>query len=155
MRKLICLLFLAVSVQAFEQIQISTSAPAGFEQTFLSAMQAQFNVKVISNPLASNTYAITVYGLNPSYNAPEDPPSTLQQALALGATVYAYGFANGQSYNQFDNRNIVEGFGLLCPTPVNNLFTWDPQTCYAVTSEIDNAIFQESLSTPTVIPGGF
>lgn len=158
----LCLAILGADIAfAFEQIQISTGAPAGFEKTFLSAMQAQFNVKITTNPLVANTYSIVAYGPNLIYNPPITNLQLLQQInldsqymATVDSFTYVYGFADGQICNQQDNRNIVEGFEINCSTPNANVPTWDPSTCISVTAAIDNAIYQESLSTPTVI-GGF
>lgn len=140
---------------------MSSAAPAGFEQTFIAAMKAQFNVKVVTNPLVANTYGITVYGPNPLYNPPISNAQLLQQLdldaqymATVDSYTYVYGFADGQTYNQHDNRDIVEGFELNCSTPLASVPTWDSETCVSVTLAIDNAIYQESLSTPTVV-GGF
>ena len=75
---------------AYTQVQISTGAPTGIEENFIAATTAQFTGKVIKNPLAAHTYSLILYGLNPSYQAPEPPPTNLEQALSLGATVYVY-----------------------------------------------------------------
>lgn len=133
-------------------VQMSTAAPAGTEQGFLSQISAQFNAGIVQNPLASNTYGIKIFGLNPNYQAPAPPPTTLEQALSLGSTVYVYGFAAGMGYQQHVSERLVEGFGVLCSTPIPNIPTWDVPTCQSIAAAIDAALFQESLSTPTVIP---
>lgn len=139
---------------AFTQVTISTGAPQGTEASFLSATSNQFQVAIQANPLAANTYSMKIYGPNPNYQAPPAPPSTLEEALSLGSTVYVYGFVDGQTYNQGVSHNIVESFEVDCSTPMPNVPNWDETTCEAVTGAIDDAIFQESLSTPTVIPPG-
>lgn len=148
--------------RAYTIVEVSTGAPAGIETQFIAAIQGQFNVKVVPNPLASNTYAVTLYGLNQNYNPPvtqADLLKALDNAGNYMATVdsytYVYGFADGQSYNQHVTNNFVEGFEINCSTPIVGVSAWDAQTCGAVAEAIDDAIFEESLSTPTIVPGGF
>lgn len=149
-----CILaFFCGNAGAFTQVTISTAAPAGLEEQFLSATTAQWLGTVKKNPLASHTYSLILYGPNPAYKAPS---LTLEQALSLGSTIYVYGFGDGQSYNQHVERNLVESFSLNCSTPLPNVSAWDSETCHAVIGAIDAAIYEQSLSTPTAIPpGGF
>lgn len=133
--------------EAFTQ---ETAASPQLEKQFLAATTNQFLATLIPNPLAANTYTLKLLGLNPSFNA---PPTTLEQALSLGSTLYVYGFASGMNYQQHVHNNLVETYEVNCSTPIgSSTSTWDIGTCQAVTGAIDNAIFQESLSTPTVLP---
>lgn len=141
--------------QAYTVVTTSSSAQPGLEASFIAATTAQFQAVVTSNPLASNTYSVKLISVNPNYNAPEPPPSNLDQALSLGATVYAYGFGAGQGYDQHVQLGIVGSFALNCSTPMANVPTYDTATCQAVTGAISNAIYQQSLSTPVVVGGGF
>lgn len=141
--------------QAYTVVTTSNSTPPGLEQSFIAATTAQFQAVVTSNPLVSNTYSIKLLGVNPYYNAPEAPPSNLEQSLSLGATVYAYGFGAGQGYDQHVQLGIVGNFAVNCSTPIPDVPTYDPATCQAVTGAISNAIYLQSLSTPTVVGGGF
>lgn len=149
----------SIGASAFTQVIVSTAAPIGTESAFLIAMQQQFNVKVVSNPLAANTYAVTLYGLNPNYQAPTPPPTNLQEALLLGATVYVYGFANGMQYQQTMEEGLVQGYAVLCSMPsqfnlnATTANTFDLATCEDTLGTINRSLFEQSLSTPTVIPG--
>lgn len=136
-------IYLAQPSQAFTQVYISTGAPIGLEKSFLASTTAQFNGAVIPNPLVSNTYTLKLYGLNPSYQA---PPSTLKQALDLGATVYAYGWVDGQAYERNSNLRTI-GYYIV------NLGTSDVQ-CTQYLGLMENDIYTQNFSTPTVIPGG-
>lgn len=144
--------------EAFTQVTISTAAPAGIEKTFLAATTAQFDGTVIPNPLASNTYSLILYGPNANYNAPEPPPSNLEEALSLGATVYIYGFANGMTYQQTQEIGTVGFLGNLCGAATNydlvetSTKTFDRNTCQDVVATIENQLFELSLSTPTPLP---
>lgn len=138
------------NVQAYTTVLISTAASSTLETQFLASTTNQYLGTITSNPFASNTYTLKLFGPNPSYNP---PPTTLEQALSLGSTVYAYGFAAGQNYDQKVQVNLVNSFSLNCSTPMANVPSWDPATCQAITGAIINDLYQESLSTPTVIPG--
>lgn len=143
-----------VAGHAFTQVTISTAAPVGLEADFIQKTTSQFTADYFKNPLASNTYSLKLKGLNPNYNAPPPPPSTLEQALSLGATVYTYGFRDGLGYQQGVDIGIVQGFEVKCTTPIGfSTATWDTDTCYAITGAINSTLYQLSLSTPTLIPG--
>lgn len=139
--------------QGFNTVTMSTAAPAGTEQSFISAISSQFNAKVTANPVASNTYAIKVFGPNPDYQAPAAPPTTLEQALSLGSTVYYYGYDAGAEYEELTDRGIVLNYQLNCSTPMASVPTYDVATCEAVAGAIDAAIFQQYNSTVTVAAG--
>lgn len=137
--------FSCVDAGAFTQVTIGTAAPAGIEESFLAATTAQFNARIVKNPLAAHTYSMTILGPNPTYQAPPPPPSTLDQALSLGSTVYVYGFGAGQDYQRNIDQHIIgDVYGTCVST----------STCFDGLGKASNLIYQESLSTPTVIPGG-
>lgn len=155
---------------AFEQIVISTGAPQGTEAQFIASMQAQWNVKVISNPLASNTYGITLYGPNPSYNPPITNAQLMQQ-IDLDAQyienvdsyTYVYGWADGESYQQSETSNMLQNFMVQCSTPsvfvdtktINSNNPWNSTECQEVLNAALQDNFDLSLSTPTIVPGEF
>lgn len=87
----------------FIQIQTSTSAPQGLGATVIQGLSSQYLAGVAKNPLVSNTWSVKLFGVNPNYNAPEPPPSTLNQALQLGTTLYNYGFRDGQELERAQN----------------------------------------------------
>lgn len=159
MRKLWVFLSLLSSLaNAYSVVTISTSAPVGIEGQFLAATAAQFNTAIVPNPFFPNTFAVQLFGLNPLYQAPSPPPTTLQDALSLGATVYVYGFANGMTYQQQVSQGIVGNFGNLCAYPTSfmlaetNSGNFDKGTCLDTITTIMNAFFNLSVSTPTVLP---
>ena len=137
--------------QAFQGYNVVVTTDPTTEANFLSAMTEQFDVTATSNPFVSNTYQINLYGLNPSYNAPPAPPSTLEESLSLGATVYLYGYRDGAWYDQKTTANIAEDSVVNCSTPPAGSQTWDIPTCQATAQAIYDAIYQLSLSTPTPI----
>ena len=134
-------------------VQMSTAAPTGTEDAFLAALEAQFIAGVTANPLASNTYSIKLYGPNPTYQAPAPPPTTLEQALSLGATVYVYGFADGQAYERKHDLDTVGHYDFNCSSPTFfGLVTIDTTTCFTIMGQLANDIYTQNFSTPTVIP---
>lgn len=143
----------AYADSGYNVVQMSTAAPAGTETSFLSAVQNQFIAGVTANPLASNTYSIKLYGPNPAYTAPAPPPTTLDQALSLGATVYLYGYRDGAGYEEHTDADIVNSFAVNCSTPISGVPTFDIPTCQAVAGAIDEAIFQQYNSTVPVVQG--
>lgn len=147
-------LLLPRTAQSFTNVIIATNAPVGIEQAFIQATTNQYQTDYFKNPLASNTYKLTIHGFNPSY---QPPPTTLEQALSLGATVFIYGWRDGAGYQQHVSQNLVESFEVNCSTPIGfSTKTWDNNTCLAVTIAINKALYDLSLSTPPIIPpGGF
>lgn len=152
---------LALSAQAghgFIQVYISTAAPVNLEKNFLASATTQNLAKIIPNPLAANTYSLILYGPNPAYQAPPPPPTTLEQALSLGSSVYVYGFANGMTYERSKTEGTIGAYGNLCGSATNFMLTqastttFNRFTCEDTLATIENFLFQLSLSTPPVIP---
>lgn len=158
----LCCALLCASGHAYTVVQISTGAPQGTETQLLSQISAQFNAKITPNPLASNTYSVTIYGPNPTYLPPITSAQLLQQIdldaqyiATVDTYTYVYGFADGESYNQRQTSSLVEEFEINCSTPIAGPAAWDVGTCIALTTAIDAVIFEESQSTPTIVPGDF
>jgi len=141
--------------QAYTVVQTSTSAPRGLETSFIAATTNQFLSTLFVNPLFAGTYQLTLLGVNPNYNP---PPTTLEQSLSLGATVYVYGFVDGMTYQQHVEEKSVGFEGSLCSAATNfNLVntttaTFDTNTCLDMISTIEDQLYEMSLSTPTPIP---
>lgn len=141
----VVLAWLQTPLHAFTQVQISTAAPVGLEEAFIAATAAQFNAKVTKNPLVSHTYGLVLYGPNPAYRA---PPSTLEEALSLGATVYVYGFVDGQAYERHLNLGTIGQY-------IVNISSSDP-SCAAIMGTMSGDIYQQNFADPTMVPpGGF
>jgi hypothetical protein len=156
--KILAILLLCVPSHAYEVVQISTGAPAGIEQTLLAAVTTQFNAVVKPNPLAANTYNVMIYGKNPNYNAPPAPPSTLQDSLSLGATVYVFGYADGRDNERCQDLSYISGYLVNCSSPSyfqasTATFVWSSATCNTALGFVSNFIYNQSYSTPTVIWG--
>jgi hypothetical protein len=139
---------------AFQGYNVVTTTDAATETTFLSATTAQFAANVIINPFVPGTYQINLFGPNPLFNP---LPTTLQQALSLGSTVYAYGWASGVNYQQTQEESFIGAMGNLCGSATNynltqtNSSTFDNATCQDVIGTIENQLFEESLSTVPVL----
>jgi hypothetical protein len=154
---LVCTFICGVSYadSGYNIVQMSTAAPVGTQQSFLALTTNNFQATVLANPLAANTNTIKIFGPNP--NAP-GIPTTLDQALALGATVYVYGFANGMSYQQKAEIGCVSMIDNLCSSATNfslsqtSTATFNMPTCRDVAGTILLQLYQMSLSTPTIIP---
>lgn len=158
------LAFSCMEGRAFQGYNVIITTTPTVQAAFLTATTSQFQAIVMPNPLASNTYSINLTGINSNYVVPSTAScfsldvdvdtTTLENDLAAlvaaGPQIitdpYVYGFASGMAYAQHQDNILTEQFEVKCSTALS---------CQAVTSAIDQAIFQESLSTPTVIPMGF
>lgn len=146
------------SDSGYNVVQMSTAAPTGTQLNFLNAISAQFDTEIVPNPDASNTYAVKIFGPNPNYQAPAPPPTTLEQALSLGSTVYVYGFAGGMNYQQNNEIKCVNFVDTLCGTATSFMLTqtssstFDKATCEDVSNTIINQLYQLSVSTPSFLP---
>lgn len=140
---------------AFQGYNVVITTDPVTESNFLANTTTYFEAKLVPNPLIANTYQLNLYGLNPSFNA---PPTTLQDALSLGSTVYVYGFANGMTYQNKVSENLTSGMIELCGNATNfNLIqattaTFNLATCQDVLSNLIDEFFNIDLSTPTPIP---
>jgi hypothetical protein len=136
-------------------VTISTSAPQGLETSFIASTTNQYLSTLFVNPLFAGTYQLLLYGQNPDYNP---PPTTLEDALSLGATVYVYGFANGMTYQQTQIESMTVMMGSLCASATDfnlvntSTMTFDTNTCFDVISTIEDSLYELSLSTPTPLP---
>jgi hypothetical protein len=161
MKKVIAFLFLSSLAQAFTQVTVSSSAPAGFEVNWLQDNAARYNFKIDTNTFVGNTYTAILYGTNPSYNPQPTNMDLLNAIVTVDSWTYVAGWANGESYQQFTDGNIIDSYLVNCSTPTLFLLnqtsstTFDPATCQDVLSTISDIIFNESASTPTVVPGNF
>ena len=137
---------LTATGHAYTVTQTSTAAPAGIEAQWVaySASTASpylFNVQ--ANPFFQNTWNMELLGPNPNYNPQTPAPTTLEAALSLGATVYVYGFANGESNQQNIDIQMLNGFMASCSTDT---------LCQQVISSATATIYNLDLSTPVPIP---
>lgn len=87
----------------YNVVQISTAAPVGTQAAFLSAISGQFNASVVPNPLASNTYAIKIFG----------PQAGQQlQADSLDSCI-SQGFSDGMDSERQSEMNSIESLEII------------------------------------------
>lgn len=154
------------SAFAYTVAQPSPTAPPGLEAEFIAATTTQFNATVVANPFFPGTYSITLNGLNPNYNPPLTSTQLLQQIdldaqymADVDSYTYVDGWADGESYNQYQNAGIAQYFEVNCSTPSffnlvqTSTTTFDRSTCQDAMATVSASIYQELLSTPTVVPG--
>jgi hypothetical protein len=152
--------------EAFQgyNVVITTSAPT--EAEFLSISSNVFTAQVSSNPFIGNTYSINLLEQNPNYVLPgqvvPSAPCQLDQDVdtIVAETTWTgvYMFGSGMTYQQNQQIGLIGALGNLCGYATNyNLVetsttTFNKNTCQDVIGTIENELFNESLSTPTVIP---
>lgn len=147
------LLLLPNPSRAFTQVTLSSAAPQGIESTFIAATTNQFQASYFKNPLAANTYAIKIFGMNPNFNPPVTNAMLLSALVTVDTYTYVYGWAGGVSYQQTVEEGLVGSYGNLCNTATSFMLiqmtspTWSKGTCEDVISTILNQLFQMSLST--------
>jgi hypothetical protein len=144
-----CGCLLAGSANAYTVVVLSTGVPTAIETQFIADTTNQFSAVIQTNPFFANTQTIVIGGINPNYNP---PPTNMD---------YPLGWADGASYQQYKDTMLLDSFVVSCSTPsVFTLIfattsTFDVSTCNDALNTANNSIFQESLSTPTVVPGNF
>ena len=137
---------------------VITSPNAAMDAPLIAATTIQFNATVLTNPFFPGTYNVTVNGLNPSYNPPISNEDLLNAVVAASTTNYVPGFADGMTYQQTQEEGLVGSFGINCSSPTAFVLeqtttgTFNTSTCQDVIATIEDALFEESLSTPTPIP---
>jgi hypothetical protein len=148
---------------AYTVVTASSAAPAGIELAFIAATTTQFNATVIPNPFFPGTYSVTLYGPNPSYNPPLTSAQLLQQIdlneqyiTTVDSYTYPMGWADGESYQKYMDVNAATQITGACWNPL----AWggvqiDTTTCVTVGNTLSSTIYQENLSTPTVVPGNW
>jgi len=163
--KLGCLLFLCLSLARAYTVVTSTS-PA-LEQAFLAATTTQFNVSITSNPFFANTYQVKLLGTNPNYILPgqvaPSAPAQIDQDVALmvgiSSFTYPYGWAAGMTCERSNDLDLLGQYFVNCSsvTAFEHVYsttgTWNPGTCSDTLMTLNDAIFQQNLSTPTPILG--
>lgn len=147
-------------VKAYTTVIISTAAPKGLETQFLASTTNQYLAKITSNPLAENTYTLKLFDYNLSFNPEPTNKDLLNSIVTISSYTYAYGWADGESYNQSALIKLSTGYLINCSSPIaafnlvrTSTATFDTETCYDVMQTLINAIYNMSLSTPTVVPG--
>lgn len=149
-------LSISIQAQAFTTVTLAPGTPESIEKSFIAATTSQFQTTLFVNPLVPNTFQLTILGVNPSYS----PSLTAQQVLnTFAENDFIFGFQDGMVYQQTMEENMIAGrYGVSCSTPTAfNLVrtssqNFDANTCNDVISTVLDSLFEQSLSTPTVIP---
>jgi hypothetical protein len=153
--KLLVLFSVSCPLEAYTVITVSTAATPGIEQQFIASATAQYLMDYFKNPLASNTYTLKLYGTNPNFNPLPSPPSTLQEALSLGSTIYVYGFASGMNYERSVDTSMITNYLVNCSSPSYfgaTAAAWNGAVCTAALMAAEQAIFSLATSTPPALP---
>lgn len=138
-----------VPVHAYTTVILSTGTPESVEQALLVQIANQFNASLFTNPLASNTYQIKLFGLNPNYvTAPGlITLDTLANKLtAISSQTVVTGFASGMLYERNNDAGMIGYYMGLCDNATNfSLVTIDSTTCQGVLGFMSNwIVFQTS-----------
>lgn len=155
---ILCLSLASSRGFAFTTVTLSSGAPSGTENAFLSSTTNQFSSKLFSNPFFPNTYQLLIYGPNPSYNPPPSTQQILTTAAAISTTTFIYGFSDGMDYQNNVSISHASTMSGLCGFATNfalmdsSTMTFDRWTCTDVLRNLINEFFQLDLSTPTPIP---
>lgn len=142
------------NAEAFQGYNVVVTTNPTVQASFLASTTAQFQATLTPNPLVANTYSINLLGANPSYNP---PPTTIQQALSLGATVYLYGWVDGQHYERAHDEGIASVYAINCSSPTvftlhqTSTATFDTATCQDAIGMVYQQIYQQDYSTPTAV----
>lgn len=160
------LAFSCMASQASVNVYFAASAPASLQTELIAALTSQYLVQLTPSSYFPNTYTATVTGINPSYqcggtvtvNVPCQLDMDVNNMVAVSTYTGTYMFGSGMVYQQDQQESFVAGMGTLCGSATSyNLIrttttTFNTATCQDVTGTILNELYNEQLSTPTVIP---
>jgi hypothetical protein len=155
----------------FEELSYGTSEQV--EINLLNQINQQFIATISSNPFSPNTYSVTLIGMNPNYVAPSQVffdtqtfENMLDNVVANSTWTYPQGWANGATYNQYQQTNYLATLIAPCIAGSTETFTvagsttvYDTQidttTCTSVVTTIQNELWQLIDSTSTGLPSGW
>lgn len=138
------------------KFHLAAGVPESVEVDLLATVTTQFNLGVNPSSLAANTYDITIFGKNESFNPPPTNADLLNGLISVNKNTYPLGWADGESFQQSVDVKTAENFSALCSNAFFfDLVTIDSATCMAVTGALSDAIIQEHLAEPTTVPGDF
>jgi hypothetical protein len=138
----------------------SSTLSTQLTQDLLSSVTTQFNGQLIPSLVAGQ------YIFRPMSENPAIPPVTGNQilqelnnfAVETATQTFVPGFADGMNYQQQMEEGLVGSYGNVCSSSTHfdlvqtTTKTFDQFTCMDVISTIVNGLFEQSLSTPTIIP---
>ena len=144
-------------------VYFASSAPPALQNELIAAVTTQFP-STLAPGFFSNTWTITVSSMNtpPPCGAtvylPAQIDTDVNNIVAVTTATGVYMFGSGMTYQQQQEEGLIGAMGQLCGSPTDyNLVqttpsTFNPNTCEDVVGTLENQLFNESLSTPTVIP---
>lgn len=153
-RLAVALLFMAQVGSCFTTLV----APPAIEKTFIANTTNQYLSMLVVNPFFPNTYQLTITGINPAYNPPPSYQTLLNSLVTVDSYTYVYGWAAGVSYQQYRDWTSADAYTVVCSSPslfsqYGSTVNWDAGTCQTTANTIAQFIFQQHLSSPTVVPG--
>lgn len=137
-------IFLCSPVSAYTVVTISTAAPSNIEQSFIASATTQWSMSYFKNPLASNTYQLTLFGPNPNYNPLPTPAQLLISLVTVDSFTYVYGWAAGEVHERNQDIAMLTNATVACSTDT---------VCTQAIGQAINSIYTLNFSTPTVVPG--
>lgn len=149
------------SAQAVVNVYLGSNVPSSMQADFIAATTTQYQTTLVPSTYFPGTYTLTILGKNPPPQCggvvvlPCNLDQDVASIVAVTTQSYVYGFASGMNYQQHQDSIITEQFEVQCGTRsyfTTSTATWNSQTCLTALSDVDATIFQQSLSTPTVIP---
>lgn len=138
-------------------VDASTAAPTGTLASFVQGTTNQWSIGLFKNPLASNTYHMTLFGVNPNFNAPASYAQMQNYVATVDSYTYFYGWAAGESYQTNSEEGFVGAMSNLCGSATNFALiqtsskTFDKATCCDTLGTMLNQLFLESSSTVPVV----
>jgi hypothetical protein len=160
------LAFSCVGVQASVNIYFAASAPPSLQNNLIAGLTTQYNAQVTLSPYFANTYTVTISSANPAgtcgattvITQPCELDQDISNMIAVSTYTGVYMFGSGMVYQQDQQEDFVGEMNNLCGSATSYTLiqsstgTFSKATCQDVTGTIEDELFNEQLSTPTVIP---
>jgi hypothetical protein len=159
MRTLIIAALLGVLPGLSRAETVNTYFPnVSLELDFLANATNQYLGTLTKSAFFANTYSFSVTRKNPAYQPPApplDPNRIVNEFIANSTYTYVYGWANGMENERAKNLRSISDFSVQCSSPGFYGVTgaWDVRVCTTTLANIHQYIYDQSFSTPTVIPG--
>lgn len=159
------------SSDAYTTVLVGTGTLESVENNFIAATTSYFSASLQSNPLAANTYTLTLWGGQRPGQATVvfstmSFVTMTNQMITNSSYTYLYGWSDGSQYTRGQDSQLVSFDWSGCkstmtfaiPPPNISTSTWtvpkiDSTTCSFLLSYESNKIFGLSFSTPTIVPG--
>lgn len=159
---LLCAFLYPKEAKATVNVSFSASVPATTQTEFIANTTNQYFCTLTKSPFFSNTYSLTISSKNSTYQTSTttvDSNKIVSNFIMFATTTYLYGWVDGQSYERDHTLGMLGSYMVNCSTPSyfyniqSTSSAWHLGTCLDSLSTLNNAIYQQNFSTPTVIPG--